>query len=226
MFEARFAHTAASLGALDYYFADSSVAPALGNQAATLSFGEISAVDLAEGDFVLTITQAGDPDAVVYVSGTETFAAQGNFIVTPFDGSVANSAPIVVRALNTLGSSFSMPDTRFPPAIEFVNAAIDFGTSDIFDDEMLTSKRVADLAYLDVSAELNVTAGDNTFILRPLATQARCDPGNDAVGVWRYPLSPDNRRSRRRFRFDQRGPGSSPRADPRQVAGSPDIQQL
>ena len=43
VFQARFAHTAASLGALDYYFADASVAPVLGDQVATLSFGEISA---------------------------------------------------------------------------------------------------------------------------------------------------------------------------------------
>ena len=65
VFEARFAHTAASLGALDYYFADPAVAPTLGDQVATLSFGEIAAAaDFAAGDFVLTVTLADDPDSI------------------------------------------------------------------------------------------------------------------------------------------------------------------
>ena len=43
VFQGYFAHAAASLGTVDYYFAAPGVAPVLGEQVATLSFGEIAA---------------------------------------------------------------------------------------------------------------------------------------------------------------------------------------
>ena len=174
----------------------------------------------------LTITQAGDPGAVVFVSGAETFAAQGTFIITPFDGSAGNSAPVVVRALNALGSSFSMPDPRFPPAVEFVNASIDLGTSDIFDDETLTSKRVADLAFLDVSAELDVAAGDNTFYFTPAGDTAAVtlEATLSAFGGIRYRQIAVGAAGD--FACDQRDSGSSPGRDSCQVAGSSYFEQL
>lgn len=168
VFEAKFVHASVSRGALDYYFADPAVAPALGNQVATLSFGEISAAaDYATGDFVLTITTAGDPNDVVYASDITTFVARGAFLVTSFDGSEISTAPIVVRALNTQGGSFSMLDPGYAPTAEFVNASMDLGTSDIYDDELLTSQRVAALAFPDVSAEIDIAPGTNTFYFTP-----------------------------------------------------------
>jgi len=168
VFEAKFAHASASLGTLDYYFADPTVAPALGNQVATLSFGEVSAAtDLEAGDFVLTITTANDPTDVVYVSDTTTIGAQGAFIFIPFEGSVASTAPVVVRAINRIGDSISLPDPRFLPTVQFINASIDLGLSDIYDDELLTSRLVDNHDYLDVSAELEVPAGTNTFYYTP-----------------------------------------------------------
>ena len=173
VFEARFAHTAASLGAVDFYFAAEDVAPALGNQVATLSFGEIAAAaDFSEGDFVLTVTEAGDPDAVVFTSATTSFAARGAFIVTPFDAAANSTAPVVARALNTLGNSLSLPDVRFAPTVEFIHASRELGESDIYDDEPLTSLRVANHAFLDVSAELEIAAGDNTFYYTPAGDTA------------------------------------------------------
>ena len=168
VFEAKFAHASASLGALDYYFAAAGVAPALGNQVATLAFGEISEpVDFAAGDFVLTITTANNPADVVYVSEETAIVQQGAFIFMPFDGSANNTAPVIVRAINLAGDSISLPDPRFPPTVEFINASMDLGTSDIYDDEMLTSQLVANHAYLDVSAELDVPADANTFYYTP-----------------------------------------------------------
>lgn len=168
VFEATFAHASASLGALDYYFADPTVAPALGNQVATLSFGEISApADFEAGDFVLTITTADNPTDVVYVSDTTAIAAQGTFIFMPFEGSTSNTAPVVVRAISTAGDSISLPDPRFPPTIQFINASMELGASDIYDDELLTSQLVANHDYLEVSAELDIPAEANTFYYTP-----------------------------------------------------------
>jgi len=168
VFEARFAHATASQGALDYYFANPGVAPVPGEQVATLAFGEVTAaVNLPADDYVLTITIAGDPAAVVYTSDTVSIAALGAYIFTSFDGDAGNNAPIFVTAINATGPSFGMPDQGFPPSVEFVNASMDLGTSDIYDDEPLTSLRVADHAYLDVSSELSVATGANTFYYTP-----------------------------------------------------------
>ena len=167
-FEARFAHATESRGALDYYFADPAISPALGNQVATLSFGEISQpADFEAGDFVLTITTAGNPGDVVYVSDTSAIAAQGAFIFLPFDGTTNTTAPVVLSAINTAGNSISLPDPRFPPTIQFINGSMDLGTSDIYDDEMLTSQLVANHTYLDVSDELEIAAAANTFYYTP-----------------------------------------------------------
>ncbi len=173
VFEARFAHTAASLGSVDVYFALPGVAPVLGEQVATLAFGEISpAVDYAADDYVLTITAAGDPAIIEYVSDTVTFAERGNYIITPFDGDTGDNGPVFARALNSTGNSLSMPDPRFPPTVEFINASMDLGTSDIYDDEMLTSLRLQNHAFRDVSAEIDVAVGANTFYYTPAGSTA------------------------------------------------------
>lgn len=168
VFAAKFVHASVSLGDLDYYLADPTVAPALGNQLATLSFGEMSeATDLTEGDFVLIITTAGNPDDVVFTSGTVAFPARDVYSLTAFDGDESDTAPVFVRAFSDNGSAFGIPDINFPPTTQFVNASLDLGPSDIYDDEMLMSLRVADLDYLDVSAELDATIGEDTFYYTP-----------------------------------------------------------
>ena len=170
VFEARFAHPIESRGALDYYFADPTIPPALGNQVATLSFGEISApIDFAGGDFVLTITTADNPADVLYVSDSTGIAARGAIIFLPFEGNTGTTAPVVLSAINTAGGITSLPDPRFPPTIQFINASMDLGTADIYDDEMLTpeSLLVANHTYLDVSDELEIAAAENTFYYTP-----------------------------------------------------------
>jgi len=168
VFAANFAHASASLGALDYYFADAAVVPALGNQAATLSFGETSeAADHAEGDYVLTITTAGNPNDIVFASDATTYNARDTFLLTSFDGDLGDTAPVFVRAFSAAGGAAAIPDVSFPPTIQFLNASMDLGSSDIYDDEMLTSLRVANHDFLGVSSELDVAVGALNFYYTP-----------------------------------------------------------
>jgi hypothetical protein len=173
VFEAKFAHAAASLGTVDYYFDDAAVAPTLGNQVATLEFGEVTApLDYAESDYVLTITAAGDPDTVLYVSGSTSIGARDAFIFTAFDGDASDTAPTVVRAIAAQGGSLSLPDPTYPPTLTFINASMDLGTSDIYTDEALTSRIVADHAYTDITAELPAAAGATTLYYTPAGDTA------------------------------------------------------
>ena len=173
VFEAKFAHTAAALGTVDYYFDDPAVTPTLGNQVATLAFGEITeAFDYGAGDYVLTITTAGDPDAVLYVSNSTSIGARNAFIFTTFDGDASDTAPTIVRAIAVQGSSLLLPDPTYPPTLEFINASIDLGTADIYTDEALTSRIVAEHAYVDITAKLPVATGATTLYYTPAGDTA------------------------------------------------------
>jgi len=98
VFEARFAHTAASLGSVDYYFASPGVDPLVGEAAGTLAFGDVlPSIDFEAGEYVLTITASGMPDQVLYESGTTIFTAASQYIVTSFDSDANTFAPFVAR---------------------------------------------------------------------------------------------------------------------------------
>lgn len=173
VFEAKFAHAAASLGTVDYYFDDPAVTPALGNQVATLAFGEATAaLDYGEGAYVLTITAAGDPDAVLYVSDSTAIGARNAFLFTAFDGDVSDTAPTVVRAIAVQGNSVSLPDPTYPPTLQFINASMDLGSVDIYTDEALSSNIVADHAFADITAELPVAPGETTLYYTPAGDTA------------------------------------------------------
>ncbi len=170
VFETRFAHTSDSLGNADYYFAAPGVAPVLGEAVGTLSFGDVlTSVDYTAGDFVLTITASGDPGNILFQSDTMTYTAAVQYLITSFDGDANTFAPIVARAFTTGagGTALTLADINYPSTTEFVNGSIALNTVDVYDDEMLTSQIVDDLAYTDVSAELNLAPGVNTFYVTP-----------------------------------------------------------
>lgn len=196
----KFAHASATLGALDYYFADAAVAPAVGNQAATLSFGEVAdAVDYAEGDYVLTITTAGNPADVIYTSESNTFTPRDTYLLTAFDGDERDTAPMVVNSFRRIGGSSQLPDANFAPTVQFVNASMDLGAVDIYDDEALTSQVIAAHDFLDVTAETEIAQGTNTFYYTPA--------GDTAAVLLEVPLSAF---PGRRYRVLALGPAGAP----------------
>lgn len=212
VFAAKFAHASATLGALDYYFADAAITPALGNEAATLSYGEVAdAADFAEGDYVLTITTAGNPGDVVYTSASTTFTPRDSYLLTTFDSDVSDRAPVVVNSFRSIGGSSQLPDANFPPTVQFVNASMDLGGVDIYDDEALTSQIITDHDFLDVTAELEIAVGTNTFYYTPT--------GDTAAVLLETPLSAFGGR---RYRAVAVGPAGEPIG----VAFAPDVRPI
>lgn len=87
VFEMRFGHTATTLDDIDVYFAAAGIAPALGEQAATLSMGQVSEpVEFPEGEYILIYTLAGDPGSVLFTSDTITPEVRSAVTVSIFDG--------------------------------------------------------------------------------------------------------------------------------------------
>jgi hypothetical protein len=161
VFEARMAHTAEMLGNVDIYFADAAIPPALGGQIATLAFGEIAApVDLEAGDYVMTITPAGDDTTILFTSDAVTVAAQSQFIISVFDGDENDLTPISVRIFNiSSGGTGALVDSRVPPTMRFIHAAINLGDADIYIDDPLTVPIVTDHAFKDITPFIDVTSG-------------------------------------------------------------------
>lgn len=168
VFEAKFAHTAESLGTVDYYFAPPGTAPVLGEEIGTLAFGDITSVaDYQAGDYVLTVTAGDDPTDVLFQSDTTTLVAATQYTISTFDGGPNTFAPIIARAYPTTASVLTLADINYPATVEFVNGSLDLGTVDIYDDEMQASQIVDNLSHKGVSAELNLAAGNNEISFTP-----------------------------------------------------------
>ena len=161
IFEMRVGHAANTLDSVDVYIDLEGVDPVLGEQAATLAPGEVSAPTDVEGnDYVVTITAAGDPADVLYQSASTPFLAGQSVLITVFDGDANDTAPVAVRLFNQLGNSFTVADARFPPTARFIHATMDLGTSDIYDDAALQNRIVAGLAFGGVTGDIEMAVGD------------------------------------------------------------------
>lgn len=152
---------AEALGSIDIYFADEVIPPALGAQIATLAFGEIAApVDFEEGEYVMTITPAGDDTTILFVSDPVLVTAQVQYIMSVFEGDENDLSPVTVRLFNLgSGGSGALHDSRFPPTMRFIHGAINLGDADIYIDDPLTVPVVTDHAFKDATPFVDVTPG-------------------------------------------------------------------
>lgn len=176
---------------IDFYFAPAGVVPASGEAVASLSFGELApARDFAAGSYVLTITSANNPADILFSSDETTFAAQTDLIIAPFDATANDIPEFTVQVFGLSGGSGKLVDSSIPAAVEFMHAAIDLGISDIYDDEALLSQVLADHAYTDLSAEISITPGVNTFRYTPAGgtTAVTLEAALDAAPGTRYRL--------------------------------------
>jgi len=153
---------------IDFYFAAAGIAPASGEAVASLSFGEIApARDFEAGSYVLTITSADNPADILFTSDEVSYTAQSDLIISPFDATANDIGEFTVQVFGLSGGTGALADSNIPAAVEFLHAAQDLGTSDIYDDETLLSRILADHAYTDLSAEISITPGLNTFRYTP-----------------------------------------------------------
>ena len=166
VFELRIANAAASLGMVDVYVAADGVAPALGQQNATVAQGEISAAtDFDSGEYVVTVTPAGDPATILFQSGPTILVERQSNILAILDGDANDPAPLVTRLYNQAGSTAALPDSRFAPTVRFFHGTMNLDTSDIYDDEAVTNQIFAGLAFGEATGDIDVGIGDIPFTL-------------------------------------------------------------
>ncbi len=164
VFEMRVGHTAQTLGSVDVYLGLESAAPDLGARVATLAPGEVSTPSDVEQDvYIVTLTSAGNPADILYQSVPTQIVSNQSVLVTVFDGDANDTAPTTIRIFNDQGLSSALADARFPPTARFIHATADLGTSDLYDDAALQNRIVADLAFGDVTGDIDMAVGESTI---------------------------------------------------------------
>jgi hypothetical protein len=159
--EASFAHMSPVLGDVDIFLADPAIVPAAGNEIGTLTPGEqLAPVDIQAGDYVLTITTAGMPAAILFTSDALSLTAASTLQFMIFDTDGNDRGPVSVRSFDSVtGATRLLVDPLFPPTIRFLHASQDLGAVDIFIDDPLTTPILEDQDFRDISAEIDITAG-------------------------------------------------------------------
>ena len=194
----RFAHTSEFLSAtdLDFYLAPAGVVPAVGNELATVAFGELSApVDVEADDLILTITAAGNPGDIRYTSTEVTLSAATNLIISPFDATPSRTTEFSVHIIGLQAGTTELADNSAQTTVQFLHASSDLGVVHIYDDEMLTSQVLADHMYTDFSPEIPISPGAITYRYTPTDTSAVLVEGDMqafAGGKFRFIVSGAN----------------------------------
>lgn len=161
VFEMRIGHAANALGTVDVYLGLESGAPDLGNLVATLAPGEVSTpADVEADSYIVTITAAGNPADIIYQSVPTPILSNQSVLITVFEGDANDTAPSTIRIFNQQGASSALTDARFPPTARFVHATTQLGTSDFYDDVALQNRIVADLAFGDITGDIDMAVGE------------------------------------------------------------------
>jgi hypothetical protein len=174
VFEARFAHLSATLGDIDVYFDDPANPPSAANLVTTLSPGSIMDItDFAAGNYVITVTPAGDPNRTpVYTSPEVAFSAQSSHVISIFDGNENDTAPYVASTATTSGLSLRLPDATFPPTLRFIHGALTLETVDVYNDELLTNLVAGGVAFGTFSADVPSSVDASTYYFTPAGSTA------------------------------------------------------
>jgi hypothetical protein len=161
-FEVQFGHVAGTMGDFDVYFDDPVIAPALGNEIGTLTFGQLlPARSLEAGDYKLTLTAAGEPANILFESATVSAEAGTSLMFNTFDTDANDLSPVSVHAINrTTGANAPIADANYAPRVRFVHANSQVGTVDIYVEEPIDDPNVLPLVtaqvFRDITAELEM----------------------------------------------------------------------
>ena len=171
--EIRFAHVIVAEDDIDIYL-DEAVTPAVAaNKVATLSYGQISEVsDVAEGTYTVTITVAGDIDAVLYQSFNVNLFPRSTQVVAAMAGDENDASPIVINVMSDVSNDRIFPDSGAEQTVRFFHTARALQATDIFDDDMLTNLKFSNLEYGNASGDVAVSNEAETYYYTPTGSTA------------------------------------------------------
>jgi hypothetical protein len=164
VFQMRFSHAIEGIGAIDVFFAAAGVVPVAGEEVGTLNFTEIlPPADFEEGEYVLTLTSAGNPADILFQSIPLSYVSRNASIMATFAGDESDTATVVARAIDAFGTGLPVTDATAEPTVRFIQASQDLPNADVYDDEMLMNQLLSNHAFGDVSGDLPIAVGTTNY---------------------------------------------------------------
>ena len=169
LFEARFGHFGAALPDVDVYFAAPGITPALGQQVATITAGEISdPADYPDGEYEMILTAAGDPSTVLYTSDAISPPSRTALTFGFFEGDPNDVGPLSVQIISNLGTTSPLPDINLQPTFRFHQASMALVTADVYNDDPTTAAPIlTNHSYRDITGDIPVFSGTNLLRYTP-----------------------------------------------------------
>ncbi len=161
--EVRFLHAAAGAAAVDFYLeadgADLTAANALASNVAYRALSDVSAP--AAGEYVLSITAAGDPTTVLLQSIVVTIADGDSLILGAFLGAETSNALLRASLFNRANSSpLVLVDTNTAPVLRVIHAGLSGGDLDVVINEDFANPLQAAVMPGEIRDYADVVAGD------------------------------------------------------------------
>ncbi|MEM7451416.1 MAG: DUF4397 domain-containing protein [Pseudomonadota bacterium] len=146
-FRATVVHAAPNAPAVDVYVtapgADLSASAPLGS----FSFeGSLGPVDVAAGDYQISVTVAGDATAIVFDSGTITIPDGANLLLAAVENTGPGASPISLVVLDGAGAS-EILDTNTPAALRVIHASPDAPAVDVVVNDGFAAPLIEDLEF-------------------------------------------------------------------------------
>lgn len=172
VFELNVAHLARSVGPVDVYVAADGVAPAAGNALATVGNGDLEGpFEFDNGDYVVTVTPAGDPQTILFVANERTFTPATTDTLMVLDPDPSLTAGLGVRLLTSTGTSIALADPRFPPRGRVVHAAAGIGNVDLAENDDFANLVAANLAFGEFTPDRTLSPGTNSYTFTDAGNQ-------------------------------------------------------
>ncbi|NOX69236.1 MAG: DUF4397 domain-containing protein [Gammaproteobacteria bacterium] len=185
VFEMAFGHLSPALGSVDVYYAATGTAPVLGNAIGTIAFGErIDELEFEAGQYELILTAPGDPSNVLFQGSPLTNPAAATNASLILDRDPSRTGDVAVRQLIPSGSSIEIPDARFLPTVQVINAAFGSGNVDlVINNDFVNPPAITDLAFGMASADVVVPAGTLPYTYTPPASTTALLEEETGIGL-------------------------------------------
>ncbi|WP_444996010.1 DUF4397 domain-containing protein [Aliikangiella sp. IMCC44359] len=119
--------------------------------------GSLDATEVAAGDYQIRITLAGDPQTVVYDSGTQTLPSGGDFVVAAVTNTGPGSHPVNLVLVNTQGQVTPILHADTPAAVRVVHASPDAPAVDVIANDNFQAPLITNLAYAEYAGYVDLS---------------------------------------------------------------------
>lgn len=123
----------------------------------SFSFKEdLGPIEVPNGDYQLRVTLPGDPNTVVFDSGTVTLNNGDDFLISAVENTTTGAAPISLVVLTGSGSA-DIYDVTTPANLRVVHASPDAPSVDIIVNDNFAQPLVSGLAYPEATGFVSVS---------------------------------------------------------------------